>query len=95
MTFFLLINVKMPILGILTFMSRKKRAYYANLSLKKADFLIALYLWAFEISCSAEFSMKFFYNLEPRGLPSYKVTQNYLCLVGIILLLDEFSLDLM
>ena len=36
--------------------------------------------------------MKCFYNFEPRGLPSYKVTINYLCLVGIILLLDEFSL---
>ena len=44
MIFFLLINVKMPtIVGILAFMSGKI-AFYANLSLKKQNILIFLYL---------------------------------------------------
>ena len=39
MKFFLLINVKMPtIVGILTFMSRKKIAFYAYTILKNAGF---------------------------------------------------------
>ena len=42
--FFLLINLKMTTtVGILTFMSRKI-AFYAYVSLKKADFLDILYL---------------------------------------------------
>ena len=31
------------------------------------NFLILLYLGAFEISCSAELNMKFVYNLGPRS----------------------------
>ena len=45
MNFFLLINVKMPtIVGILTFMSGKI-AIYANLGLKKAEFLDFFYTY--------------------------------------------------
>ena len=59
MKFFLLINVKMPtIVGILTFMRRKKIAFSAYLSLKKVEFLIFLYLRVSKISCSTELSMK-------------------------------------
>ena len=65
MKFFLLINVKMPtIVGILTFMSGKI-AFYAYLSLKKPNFLIFLYLWAFKISFSTELSMESFITSWP------------------------------
>ena len=61
MKFFLLINVKMPtIVGILTWRSRKN-SILGLPEPENAEFLdIFLYLWAFEISYSAELSMKLF-----------------------------------
>ena len=58
MKFFLLINVNMPtIVGILTFMSGEISVFGLS-EPKKTNFLIFLYLRAFEISCSTELSMK-------------------------------------
>ena len=56
---FMLINVKMPtIVGILTLMSRKKSILGLSEPEKKMNFTTFLYLCAFKISCSAEFSME-------------------------------------
>ena len=53
------INVKMPrIVGILTVTSRKNSILGLSEPEKKLNVLICLYLRAFKISCSAEFSME-------------------------------------
>ena len=59
--FSLFITVKKPtIVGILTIMSRENNI----LSLSELqNLLIFSYLSAYKISCSAELSMKFYYNL--------------------------------
>ena len=58
MTFFLLINVKMPtIVGILTFM-RGKNSILDLYEPKKPNFLIFIYLLTFKSSCSTEMSTK-------------------------------------
>ena len=55
MSFFLLINVKMPtIVGILTFMSRKNNILGLSEPKKKPNFVVFLYLRAFKISCLTE-----------------------------------------
>ena len=57
MKFFLLINVKMPIIvGILTFMSRKNSILGLS-EPKNAEFL-DIFICAIKISCSAELSME-------------------------------------
>ena len=65
MNFFLLINVKMPIIaGILAFMSRKNNILGLFDFEKKAEFFYTfLYLRAFKMSCSGQLSMKTIYNL--------------------------------
>ena len=64
--FFLLINVKMPtIVGILTFLSRKKNNSIQGLSEPEKS-LISLYFYPYEhlkLSCSAELGMTIVYNL--------------------------------
>ena len=44
--------------GIITFMTRKSSILGLSEPEKKLNFLICLYLRVFEISCSAELSMK-------------------------------------
>ena len=69
MKFYLLINVKMPtIVGIFTFMSRKNSILNLSEPEKNLNFLKFSYLSVIEISCSAELSMKFFYNLGARSV---------------------------
>ena len=68
MKFFLLINVKMPtIVGSLTFMSWRNSIINLSEPGKKLIFLIFFYLFAFKISCSAEFSMNFFFMKSGPG----------------------------
>ena len=63
MKFFLLINVKMPTtVGILTLMSRKN-SILGSSEPEKSKFLDIFILMSIKISCAAELSMIFFYNL--------------------------------
>ena len=63
MNFFLLINVKMPtIVGILTFMNRKNSIISLSEPKKNDEFPGIFILMSILMSCSAELSMKKFYN---------------------------------
>ena len=66
--FIMLINVKMPtIVGILTFMSMINTTSVWKFQSKKSLVFRIFVLWAVEISCSVEMSMKTVYNLWARG----------------------------
>ena len=66
--FSLLIYVKVPtIVGTITFMSRKSSILGLS-EPKMLTFLIFIYLRPFEITCSVELSMEFFYKLGAKLL---------------------------